>query len=142
MGIIGNLAIRDKIQKNLDLLYYQNDRGQKALLFKLTTFPGRDGEIIQGKSSINVLSDRQAEIVLEKLERLVEQEGKFADYFKITDYEKEQRIEKRKMKIKELKLSITIHERWIKVYQSAKDNIIHMNDCEAVGLLYCNEGGK
>lgn len=60
----------------LKLASNNSDKTEEELLYQLTTFKGKDGKFVDGKRSIYDISKKSQEVVIDKLQRMIEKGSK------------------------------------------------------------------
>jgi hypothetical protein len=76
LTVIINSEQEKRLLHLLKLASNNLDRPEVELLYQLTTFKGKDGKLVDGKRSIYDISKKSQEVVIDKLQKMIENGSK------------------------------------------------------------------
>jgi hypothetical protein len=72
LTVIINSEQEKRLLYLLKLASDNSDKPEVELLYQLTTFKGKDGKLVDGKRSIYDISKKSQEVVIDKLQKMIE----------------------------------------------------------------------
>lgn len=89
LTVIVNSEQEKRLLYLLKLASNKSNKPEGELLYQLTTFKGKDGKLVDGKRSIYDISKKSQEVVIDKLQKIIENRSKRQkpdkSFFQVTD---------------------------------------------------------
>jgi hypothetical protein len=76
LTVIINSEQEKRLLYLLNLASNNSNKAEGELLYQLTTFKGKDGKLVDGKRSIYDISKKSQQVVIDKLQKMIENESK------------------------------------------------------------------